>query len=295
MSDDGLEIEAGAFRLRIAPRVGGSIARFDRRDGEGGWVPVLRGCDAPESPLDAASFPLVPFSNRIRGGCFTFRGRVVAMQPNMAGDISPLHGTGWLAEWQVTEAQDQSARLSYLHEAGEWPWRFEAEQSLVLDKVGLSARLTCRNLDAEPMPCGLGFHPYFPCEPARRLSTEVKEVWTVDENVLPVERVAALGDYDLSDGVACGRGLDNGYGGWSGAARIYTPDDPVEVRLSSADAQFFQLYSPRSGGLFVAEPVSHANDVLSAPESQWSSLGMRVLEPGEAMTLTMRIDVIRLA
>ena len=49
-----------------------------------------------ENVLDAASFPLVPYVNRIRGGRFTFRGREVRLAPNMAGDPSPLHGQGWL-------------------------------------------------------------------------------------------------------------------------------------------------------------------------------------------------------
>jgi aldose 1-epimerase len=37
--------------------------------------------------------------------------------------------------------------------------------------------------------------------------------------------------------------------------------------------------------------VSHANAALNAPEGQWGELGMRVLEPGEAMSLSMRLDV----
>ncbi len=62
--------------------------------------------------------------------------------------------------------------------------------------------------------------------------------------------------------------------------------------MSSPDARFFQLYSPASGGIFVAEPVSHANAALNAPEDEWPELGMRVLEPGESMSLDMRIEVI---
>ena len=62
--------------------------------------------------------------------------------------------------------------------------------------------------------------------------------------------------------------------------------------MSSPDARFFQLYSPPAGGIFVAEPVTHANAALNAPEEQWPELGMRVLEPGEAMRLDMRLEVI---
>ena len=70
------------------------------------------------------------------------------------------------------------------------------------------------------------------------------------------------------------------------------PDWPFELELSSPDARFFQLYSPATGGIFVAEPVTHANAALNAPEEQWPELGMRVLDPGEEMSLAMRLDVI---
>jgi aldose 1-epimerase len=62
--------------------------------------------------------------------------------------------------------------------------------------------------------------------------------------------------------------------------------------LSSPDADFFQVYSPASGGLFVAEPVTHANAALNEPEERWPELGLRVLGPGETISLTMRLDVL---
>jgi aldose 1-epimerase len=38
--------------------------------------------------------------------------------------------------------------------------------------------------------------------------------------------------------------------------------------------------------------VTHANAALNAPEDQWPDLGMRVLEPGEALDLDMRLEVV---
>ena len=83
------------------------------------------------------------------------------------------------------------------------------------------------------MPCGLGQHPYFPCGPETRLDTEVTHVWTIDEHVLPVEKVPAEGRFDLRDRLVCGQGLDHGFGGWGGEARMSDPDWPYELRLSS--------------------------------------------------------------
>jgi len=294
VADALIKLSAGPLRLVLLPALGGSIARFDWTDGVT-TLPVLRGAAAPTSPLDAACFPLVPFCNRIRGGAFAFRGRDIRLTPNMAGDPSPIHGQGWQSPWTVNSIETATAELIFWHGRGEWPWRYHARQLFTIDPAGLTISLDCQNMDTEPMPCGLGLHPYFPCSAETRLATDVAHVWTTDKNVLPVERVAATGRYDIRSGPACGRILDNGYGGWSGEAAIETPGAPFRLRLSSPDAEFFQFYSPPSGGLFVAEPVTHANAALNVDESAWPSLGLRVLAPSETMTLSMRLDVMPLA
>jgi aldose 1-epimerase len=252
----------------------------------------LRKCHSPlESVLDAACFPLVPYVNRIGGGRFVFRGREVRLAPNMAGDPSPLHGQGWLNPWSVERSDRASALHAYVHVPGEWPWRYAARQDFTLDEHGLSVTLACRNRSGEPMPCGLGLHPYFPCGPNTRLDTDVSVAWTVDEHVLPVARVPATGRYDLSDRLVCGQGLDNGFGGWGGEARMSDPGWAHALSMASRDARFYQLYSPPQGGIFVAEPVTHANAALNAPEDEWPELGLRVLAPDEEMSLTMRLEV----
>lgn len=286
-----LTLRAGSLELQLNPCIGGSIQELCWVTDDGP-IPLLRKCNSAEtSVLDMACFPLVPFVNRVRGGQFTFRGRTVTLQPNMAGDISPLHGQGWLSPWSVVSHGNQDAELRFVHEPGEWPWRYEALQVFAIDECGMTLRLMCRNLSDDPMPCGLGFHPYFPCGPDTRLDTNVDVVWEIDENVLPTREVPATGRYDLKDRKVCGQGLDHGFGGWDGTARMTDPDWPASITLSSPTARFFQLYSPESGGLFVAEPVTHANAALNAPESEWPELGMEVLEPGGEMALEMRLEV----
>ena len=286
-----ITLSAGPLELVLSPPTGGSIARFVYSQGDR-VMPILRGC--PSTPLDVletGSFPLVPFVNRIREGRFSFRDRTVCLAPNMAGDPSPLHGQGWLNAWRVVAASQVEATLEFNHPAGEWPWAYIARQHFELDEAGLTIALSCRNLSAEPMPCGLGQHPYLHCSEKTRIQTEVDHVWTIDDQVLPVERIAATGHYDLSDREICGLGLDHGFGGWGGSARITDPAWPFELKMSSPDAAFFQLYSPEGGNIVVIEPVTHANAALNAPEHQWAALGMRVLVPGEEMTLVMNLTV----
>jgi aldose 1-epimerase len=292
MAEHQVNLLTENMELAISPSVGGSISAFTWSAGDGARFPLMRGCHSDcTNVLEAACFPLVPFVNRIRGSRFTFRGREVALRPNMAGDPSVLHGQGWLSRWHVLFSDDVEAELVFEHQAGEWPWTYEARQHFALDDNGLTVRLSCFNSSTDPIPCGLGLHPYFHCGPETVLGTHVTEVWEIDAHVLPVARVPATGRFDLAARHACGQDLDHGFGGWSGEARISDPAWPVELIMSSPDAPFFQLYSPKEGGLFVAEPVTHANAALNAPEEKWPALGMRVLEPGEEMTLTMRIDV----
>jgi aldose 1-epimerase len=291
MLSDTLKLSSADLELALSPSIGGAISRLAYR-GAGDPRSILRESHTPlENVLEAASFPLVPFVNRVRGGSFSFRGRTVSLTPNMAGDPSPLHGQAWLNPWTVEQSGEGNAVLSYRHESGEWPWAYEARQEFRLDGGVLDIGLACRNTSEEPMPCGLGQHPYFPCTSRTRLQAQVTHAWTIDEQVLPVKKVPASDHYDLSDRLICGQGLDNGFAGWSGRAVMDDPDWPYKLELSSPQARFFQVYSPATGGFFVAEPVSHANAALNAPEPEWAELGLRVLEPGEEMRLDMRLEV----
>jgi aldose 1-epimerase len=278
-------LRRGRLSLRLAPGLGGGIAGFECCAVSDGNIPIFRPAEAgAESPTALSSFPLVPFVNRVRGGAFSFRGRRVTLARNMPPDPSPLHGQGWLHAWEVERLAADHAELVYRHAADEWPWAYEARQTFDLDEEGLSLVLACINLSDAPMPCGLGQHPYFPCTPQTRLDTSIETAWTIDEHVLPVEQVPAAGRYDLRDRLVCGQGLDHGFGGWSGRAIISDPGVPFRIAMSSPDARFFQLYSPPSGGLFVAEPVTHANAAMNAPEEEWAGRG--------TMSLTMRVDVL---
>jgi len=285
-------ITRGKLSLVLRPELGGSVARFDYDAGVRRKIPIFRSVMPGEGAiLDQACFPLVPFVNRIRGGAFRFRGREICLAPNLAGDPNPLHGTGWLAPWDVEKPSDFERVLRFRHAAGEWPWDFHAAQHFALDANGLAVTLTCTNASDAPMPCGLGLHPYFPCTADTKLETDVATAWTVDEDTLPVDEVPAEGRYALRARNICGAGLDNGFGGWSGTARLGDPAWPFTVTLTSAEARFLHVYAPAAGGFVALEPVTHANAALNRPEEEWDALGLRVLAPGETLTLSMRVDV----
>jgi aldose 1-epimerase len=285
-----LALRSGPLELELAPALGGAVTAF-RIDGPEP-APLFREVPATIArSVDAAAFALVPFSNRIRGGRFKFRDREVRLAPNMDGDPSPLHGQGWTSAWTVTEAGDASAELGLSHPAGEWPWEYQARQSLSLDADGLDWEIAVRNLSDQPMPAGLGLHPYLPCNAETVLDAAVERVWTVDDLVLPVRREPAEGRYDLNLRRICGAGLDNGYEGWGGQAVVRWPDRGLGLRMRAAE-RYFQVYAPPQGGLIAIEPVSHANDALARPELEWGLLGVRILAPGDEASLSARFEVL---
>jgi aldose 1-epimerase len=287
-------ISAHGFALELEPAIGGAITAF--RLTREGRPPIALMRETAPGPLgdalDAACFPLVPYCNRIRGGRFSFRGRDVRLSPNMAGDPSPLHGQGWRGAWDLADLGQDQAELRFLHDAGEWPWTYEATSRMRLEPSGLACRLSVINRSEEPMPAGLGYHPYWPVFPDTVLTTEVETVWTVDKDVLPITEEPARGRYDLHERLVDRAGLDNGFGGWSGHAEVRRPDCGLVITIES-EVRFFQLYAPASGGVIVAEPVTHANDVLSHPESEWPRLGMAVLEPDAELVLEARFIISR--
>jgi aldose 1-epimerase len=281
-----VSLAAGDLAVELVPAVGGAVRSFRWRG-----RPVFR--DGPAEMTDAnsgGSYPLVPFSNRVRDGVFSFRGREVRLSPNLPPQKHPLHGQGWRSAWRTEAAEAARAVLVFDHAPGEWPWAYQARQSFELDPRGLFMRLECRNTGSEPMPCGLGFHPYFPAGPETVLSTEVTEVWTIDDEVMPVRREPGVGRYDLRERRVNGADLDNGYEGWSGRAELRQPK--FTIRISSPEARRFQVYAPPEGGIVVAEPVTNANAALNQPEDRWPELGLHVLEPGESLSLSARFDVV---
>src|SRR4051812_37554770 len=104
--DNLLDLRAGDLRAAVAPGVGGSLASF-RSETNGRSIDWLRAASdeglVARNPLAMASFPLVPFCNRIRNGITSFEGRDIRFPPNHPSEDSPhpLHGIGWQLPWDV--------------------------------------------------------------------------------------------------------------------------------------------------------------------------------------------------
>lgn len=258
-------------------------------------MPLLR--TAPDDSADALSsgcYPLVPFGNRVKGNCFSFEGRDYAFTANTEWDPHYLHGEGWKAEWSVAKQSEEEVELTFSHEGGHTPYRYQARQRFTLSDNGLEMSLTVTNLGAAAMPFGLGWHPYFPLTPDTTLFAPAKTFWTEVEGWLPGEATDIPSDLDFSTPAHLPhRWVNNGFENWSGEALVSWPERHTDLHLT-ADPLFkhaFVFVSDQSfdpdfnRDYFCFEPMSHLANGHNMPD-----LGdLKILRPRESLSGAVRL------
>jgi aldose 1-epimerase len=297
-----VRLAAGDLRAVLAPDAGGSIASFSSEwnKRELHWLrPASPEGLATRNPLAMASFPLVPFCNRIREGRASFEGREIRFPPNHPSEDSPhpLHGIGWLRPWTVESASAQQAVLTLQVDASEaWPWAFSARQVFTLDANQLRVEMTLANEDTATMPAGIGHHPYFPHHPGTRITSPTRAMWRADAEVMPTGLDSGGPVPLLREGVELDRlDLDNNFIGWERMTHIAWPADahgPARSLRMEADAplDYFVLYCPRGYPYFCAEPVSQCTDWLNLQgQYETGEVGGARLAPGEALTASFAL------
>ncbi len=282
--DSLLHLRAGALSLGVCPALGASIAYFRHNA-----MPILR--DTPAEAITTgdgrlfSAFPLIPYSNRIRAGAFTWGGTAYQLGRDAEDPRHALHGTSRFAPWAVTRHTETYLRcaLEYSPQNLDWPFAFHAWQVFMLHGDRLRIGLGLRNIHHTAAPAGLGLHPYFARVPGAGLRFDAAYVWAKDDQDIPTRSFPDSGRFNFEQRHAIEPELiDNDYGGWGGVAEISAPGRPV-ITLK-ADKIFNQLvlYTPEQRPYFAAEPVTHRPDAIN-PNGDLHDSGMTVLQPGEAL------------
>lgn len=270
----------------MRPDLGGALTNLTRDD-----RPILRPTvEGATDPLLTACFPLVPFANRIAGGEFEFEGRRVSLPVLDAFAPNALHGQGWLSAWSIEDQSEDAITLVLEHEAGAWPWRYQAVQTISLSERGLRIDLSVCNWDEASMPAGLGLHPYFPRDEQTHLRLNTDAVWLLDDKDIParVGPPSAVFDWSADPRMEDAPAVDHCYGGWNGEAELSS--DEAVIRLdASPNARWVQVYAPQGRPFCCVEPVTHRPDAVHARRS--SDSGLVVLEPGRTLSMWMEIGV----
>jgi aldose 1-epimerase len=287
---EALILQHGLDRCELFPDVGGSI---------GAWTvqgqAMLRAAGAASvtayDPYGMASFPLVPYSNRIANGSFEWNGSRITLARNFPPEPHAIHGVGFEQPWACASRTADSALLTLNHrpDAG-WPWPFEAQQRITLADRELTLELRAVNLAPHSAPLAFGHHPYFPRSGAR-LQFEARSVWLVGDDGLPSEPVPASGRFDFAHGAAVERGpLDHCFTGWNGCAAIVWPGKPFALEITGSPSLSAAVVYSRSGAEgFCFEPVPHLNNALNMAGCEPA---MPVMAPGAAFSSSIRFRAV---
>src|SRR3984885_2146299 len=112
--------------------MGGGIGSWTV-NGKSMMRPASKASIEAADPFGLASFPLVPYSNRIGNGGFEWEGRQIRLARNFPPEAPAIHGVGFDSPWPVRSISGDSVVLVLKHRPGEgWPWSFEAQQRISL-------------------------------------------------------------------------------------------------------------------------------------------------------------------
>jgi len=292
---EGVHLCAGPANIEIAPAIGGALAAYWSETDQGPlhWLrPLPDKAREDGDVLAAAGFPLVPFSNRVRAGRFSFDGQAVSLALNFADHPHAIHGHGWQSPWTVEAAEADRARIFYRHTADAWPWDYSARQHFTLTPDALTVTLEVTNESARAMPVGLGFHPYFPRTPQTVVTAQVDKIWQVDDEVMPLALETPDDDDNPTRGLrADAVALDNCFTGWSRRATIAWPERRAALIMTASEAlDHVVVFTPPGADFLCVEPVSHSTDAFNMADAGAADTGMQVLSPGQSLSVSMTLE-----
>jgi len=290
------------FRILIDTDQGTGIAAFFVKK-ENAWLPIMPDSRNEDIDLKFASFLMVPYSNRIENGFFTFQKKEYLLTN---GDNHAIHGDVRFRPWQIEKMKETQTACNFNskeHENVNWPWAFEASVEYILSGNLFTSRLTLWNRADSSMPAGMGWHPYFSRWPSKE--KEPVHLCMKTDSVYPDEndnRIPSGPPQPLSDDQDFSEEkrlepeayLDACFYGYNGKGHILWPESGVRLTFDcSPECSHLILFNPPKP-YFAVEPVINANNGVNLYAQGEPSSGIEVLEPGESLSaeFSMRVDFI---
>ena len=211
-------------------------------------------------------------AKNVRGGIpvlFPFAGKLNDGRFLPAGTKMNQHGFGRNLPWQLVEQRPELVRVALLsgrETLSQYPYKFVAEQSVMVLPHGLQLELLVCNMDAKPLPVSPGWHPYLSC-PASQ-----KEKITTSVPGLDISQFRSDKEFDF--GITAPQ---------NGRAEFRIPG-LGGIHLSfNPRMRHLQFWSQPGKGFVCLEAFTGPNNTINTEQ--------RVdIPPGEARTFWMRIE-----
>jgi len=272
---------------------------------------------------------LLPFANRIRGRCSpdgrtietTILGRKVTLPANWGGrrpgaERYAMHGlllASRVGELRRETTADEDRLLGTLH-AGDfgqhWLSATEVAFENVLRSDSFTLTVRARNVGGEPLPMGIGWHPYFALPSGRReqarlhLPARRRALVNDYDEVLPTGEVVPVAGTPYDFSMSGGRALGNLYlddcfvdlersAAGQAVAEVVDSEAAFGLRVVAASAQIkaIQVYGPPEKGFVVLEPQFNRADPFGPEWGPDVDTGMAILAPGESAVYSARLEL----
>ncbi|WP_061963312.1 hypothetical protein [Demequina aurantiaca] len=291
-----ITLENDHWRVGLVPATGGSVA-FGQVRIDGAWVDVLRPTAEQDlgNRTECASFPLVPWSNRIREGKLLWQGRTYQLRTN-PGDGTARHGAAIEYPWAVVEQSATSVILEFTSRdvyGVNFPWTFAARFEYTLEGDRFTWGLSVTNTDHETFPAGLGQHPYFQRHLALPDGTESAAPHlqiNCDQsyeliNSLPEAAAGPISpraDFrsrrelgtDVVDDCLTGR--------TSPTVAVIEYPGALAVTMQAGELLSHVIaFAPEGKPFFAIEPVTNVNDAFTLDAQAVKGTGLFLVQPGE--------------
>jgi aldose 1-epimerase len=248
-------------------------------------VPVQDRLFVPLHWPKAGAFPLVPFHNRLAGARFTHNGRRYSLSPHPAYGGDAMHGPAHRRPWdvQAVEADMLVVCLDYRAD-DDWPFDFRAEQRFRLRNSGIQIELALINTGSEPMPGGIGWHPYFSAGLEEGVTCDATTEWSraaAFAGLVPTARREALQYPSAPFTLHLSR--------WPCATISLRSGARIEL---VADASLPHLVLHRTPKYVCMEPVSHVAGAFGFSRDVQHERGLATLYPGQGLLGRLSVTVI---
>lgn len=105
---------------------------------------------------------LAPWPGRIQDGQYSFAGVRGVAGLDDSDRCCAIHGLVRWVPWKIREIKEESTQLEYwLAPQPAYPFSLRLAVSYTLNDEGLLVQYEAVNLGEQPIPFGIGFHPYF--------------------------------------------------------------------------------------------------------------------------------------
>ena len=278
-----LVIASDRIQATLLPGVGGRLHAL-RVDGQDLLRTPAAASRHAREPFHWGAYPMAPWCNRIAPGETVVGGRRIALEPNFE-DGTVIHGQVFLAPWDVAG----DGRLAVSGGGDGWPWTYTVTLDLAVTESALELRYRLLNTSDDPMPAGLGLHPWFRKPLAVRIPADRAYRTNIDQ---PAHAEPVGGPFDLRQLGEMPSDLD---ATWTDLTEplveLHRVDLGVGVRLEfSRTATYVVAASPASLGAVTVEPQTHAPDGLGRL-LRGEPGALEWLDPGAALELDMRLVV----